>query len=169
MHGDDGEDGDDLQAGLELAEVAGGHDDARLSGAEAQHGDGELARDDHHGHPRGEAIERHQRDQRGDDQQLVGERVHELAERGDGVARPGEIAVDEVGERGEREHDGGEHVSTGRVAEQRGHERGHEHDPQYGQQVGEVQGEHFDCHYVCIDRCRVTVNPGNHHGTGVKR
>ena len=141
-HGDHREDRGDLQAGLDLAEHAGGDDDAGLGGAEAQHGDDELARDDHHRHPRGEAVQRHERDQGGDDQQLVGERVHELAERGDRVPRAGQIAVDEIGERREREHDRGDDVAVGRVAEQSDDERGHEHDPQHRQHVGEVQGKH---------------------------
>ena len=87
-------------------------------------------------------VQRHERDQRGDDQQLVRERVHQLAERRHRVARAREVAVDEVRQRGEREHDRREHVAVARVAEQRHDQHRHEHDPQHRQHVGEVQREH---------------------------
>ena len=66
------------------------------------------------------------------DQQLVGERVHQLAEGRDRVARACEVAVDEVGQRGEREDDRGEHVAAVGVAEQRDDQHRHEQDPQHG-------------------------------------
>ncbi len=116
-HRDHGEDGGDLQAGLDLPERARGHHHAGLGGAEAQHGDGELAGDDDHRHPRGQPPEGDEREQGGDDQQLVREGVHELAEGRDGPARAREVAVREVREGGQREDDRREHVSLGSVSE----------------------------------------------------
>ena len=126
MHRDHGEDRRDLHAGLELGEVAGRDDHAGLRRAHPQHGDGQLAGDDHHRDPGGEPVQGDQRDQRGDDQQLVGERVHQLAEGRDRVARAREVAVDEVGRRGQREDDRGEDVAVVGVAEQRDHDHGHQ-------------------------------------------
>ena len=51
-------------------------------------------------------------------------------------ARAREVAVDEVRQRGEREHDRGEHVALRGVAEQRDDEHRHEHDAQHRQHVG---------------------------------
>ncbi len=82
-----------------LAEPAGGDHDAALGGDRAEDRDRDLAGDDHHRHPGFEPVERDQRDQGADDQQLVGERVHQLAEGGDRVARAGEVAVEAVGQR----------------------------------------------------------------------
>ncbi len=87
VHGDDREHHRDLQAGLDLAEHARRHRHAGLRGAESQHGHRELARDDHHRDPRREPVQGDQRDQRSDHEQLVGERVHELAERRHRVLR----------------------------------------------------------------------------------
>jgi hypothetical protein len=125
VHGDHGEDRGDLHAGLELGEVAGGDDHAGLRGAHPQDRDGQLARDDHHRHPGGEPVQRDQRDQRGDDQQLVGERVHQLAKGRDRVARARQVAVDEVGRRGQREDDRREDVAVVGVPEQRDDDHGH--------------------------------------------
>ena len=57
-------------------------------------------------------------------------------------ARAREVAVDEVGQRGQREDDRRQHVAGRRVAEQRHHQHRDEHDPQHRQQVGQVQREH---------------------------
>ena len=53
---------------------------ARVGDA-AQHRHGELAAEDHRHHPRRRQVQLHQRDERGGDQQLVGQRIHPLAER----------------------------------------------------------------------------------------
>ena len=65
----------------------------------AQHRDGELAAEDDRHHPRRRQVQLHERDERGGDQQLVGQRIHPLAEPGDLPAPPRQIAVEPVGER----------------------------------------------------------------------
>ena len=64
---------------------------------------GELAPEDHGHHPRRREIHLDQRDERGGDQQLVGQRIHELPERRDLLAPPREVAVEPVGQRGDAE------------------------------------------------------------------
>ena len=88
------------------------------------------------------AVERDERDERRDDQQLVGDRVHQLAERRDRVARAREVAVEQVGERRDREHDRREQVPARRRVEQRDDEHRHEQDAQDRQDVGDVDREH---------------------------
>ena len=51
-------------------------------------------------------------------------------------ARPRESAVDEVGQRGQREHHRSEYVAGRCVPEQGDHEHRHEHDPQHRQHIG---------------------------------
>ena len=68
----------------------------------AQHRDGELAAEDHRHHPRRRQVHLHQRHERGGDQQLVGERIHQLPEGRDLLAAPRQIAVEPVGQRRER-------------------------------------------------------------------
>ena len=71
---------------------------ARVGDA-AQAGHRELAADDDRHHPRRRQLHLHERDERRRGQQLVGERVHHLAERRDLLAAPRQVAVEPVGER----------------------------------------------------------------------
>ena len=87
-------------------------------------------------------FERDERDERGGDQQLVGERVHQLAEGGDRVARAGEITIEAVGKRGEGEDGGGQLVPVRRLAEQGDDDDRHRKDAQQGQRVGQIEREH---------------------------
>ena len=73
----------------------------------AQPEDRELAPDDHQRHPRRSAVDGHQRDQRGRDEQLVGGRVEERAEPGGHAPAAGQPAVEPVGRGGHHEHDRG--------------------------------------------------------------
>ena len=103
---------DDLQHGLELAVLVGGDGDALRDADDAQHAHGDLAADDDHGDPRGDPVLGHERDERGGDEQLVGERVEELPERGDLLAPPRDVAVELVGGGGEDEHGRGQDVAV---------------------------------------------------------
>ncbi len=87
-------------------------DDALLGREGAEAGDRELAGDDHHRDPGGEPVQVDEADQRCDDEQLVGERIHELAEVGDLVAAAGDVAVEPVGRGGKREDHRGDHVAV---------------------------------------------------------
>ena len=99
-------------------------------------------RDDHHRDPRFQSPARDERDQRRDDQQLVGDRVHQLAERGHPVARPSEVAVDRIGQRRDREHDRGQEVATAGLVEQRDHQHRHQQDADDREYVWQVQRDH---------------------------
>ena len=73
-----------LKDRLVLAELLGGEDDALAERDGAQTGDRELAADDQHDHPgRHARLARHggQHDQRRHDDQLVGQRIEQLAQR----------------------------------------------------------------------------------------
>ena len=132
---------DDLQDRLELAVLVGGDRDALRDADDAQHAHGDLAPDDDHGDPGGHPVLRHEGDERGGDEQLVGEGVEELPERGDLLAPPRHVAVELVGGRGEDEDGGREQVAVGlREAREEDHqEHRDEQDPRDGDAVGEVQ------------------------------
>ena len=132
---------DDLQHRLELAVLVGGDGDALRDADDAQHADGDLAADDDHGDPGGDAVLADQRDERRGDEQLVGERVEELPERRDLLVAPRHVAVELVGGRREDEDGGGGDVAVGLrdPREQQHQEHGDEQDPRDGDGVGEVQ------------------------------
>ncbi len=108
QHGD----ADELEDRLELAGALGGEDDALAGGDEAQAGDEELARhDDEHEKDRpvgqdgglqagaGKVVAGHfdeHGDEQADDEDLVGQGVHEFAEIGDLAVTAGEEAVEPV-------------------------------------------------------------------------
>ena len=132
-----------LEGGLQLPERArGDHDPLPGAHSDPQHGDRELAGDDHHRHPRLQPAQRHEHDERRDDQQLVGDRVHQLAECRHRVARARQPPVDRVGQRRHREHDRGEQVSAAGLLEQRDDQHRHEQDPHDRQQIRDVQRDH---------------------------
>jgi hypothetical protein len=73
---------------------------------------------------------------------LVGDRVHELAERRDRVPRPRQIAVDRVGDRRDREHDRREQVTAAGLVEQRDDQHRHQQDAHDRQEIREIQRNH---------------------------
>ena len=107
---DGGDDGDDLDYGFELAEVAGLDGEAFAGGDGAETADEELAADDEDGDPglHDVGVVGDQQDEGGGDHELVGEGVEEHAEGGDLAAAAGEEAVEAVGDRGEDEDGGGD-------------------------------------------------------------
>ena len=112
-----GADEDVLDRGLELPGAGGGDHDPAALGPPAEPGHRELAADQQQADPeRNAAPDRDvvevvpgagdpvDRDEGGEEQQLVGERIEQLAEVGDQVAAAGEVAVDDVGDGGEDEN-----------------------------------------------------------------
>jgi len=100
---------------------------ARMDDA-AQDGDGKLAAEDDRHHPGRRESHLNQRQQRRGDEQLVGERIHPLADAGHLAAAPGEKAIEPVGERG--------HAENGRTEDLVA-------DPEDGS-AGELREEHDD-------------------------
>ena len=107
-----------------------------------QAGDRELAGDDHHRHPGAHAAELDEAHERGRDQQLVRQRVHQLAERGHALLPAGDPPVQGVRERRECEHRGGDSVQSSAFLHERRDEHGHEQNPQEGQDVRQIELEH---------------------------
>jgi hypothetical protein len=107
--------GDILDEGLELPRGAGGHDLAVGRGDAAEGGHGEFPADDDHHHPGGPdgnpAHGEHDDEGSGHDE-LVSERVEELADVGDHLTAPGQPAVDEVGH-GRDDEAPGDDLATG--------------------------------------------------------
>src|SRR5665648_1024278 len=132
---------DDLQDRLELAVAVGRDRDALRHPDDAQYADGDLATDDEYGHPGRDASLAHQGDERGRDEQFVGERVEELPERRDLLAAARHVTVELVGGRRQDEHGGGGDVAVrlGDPREQQHQEHGDEQDPRDGDDIGEVE------------------------------
>jgi hypothetical protein len=138
---DQPEDRRDLKPRLRLSQPARGDHDPPLSRHRAQPGHGELARDDHHRHPRREPVERDERDERRRHQQLVREWVHQLPEGRLLALAPGDVAVEAVGQRGEREQARRDHVPLLRLVEERDDDHGDHQDPEHREDVRRVEGE----------------------------
>ena len=62
-----------------------------------------LAAENHHHHPGRRQVHLHERHERRGDQQLVGQRIHDLPERGDLLAAARQVAVEPVGQRRQAE------------------------------------------------------------------
>ena len=114
--------------------------------------DGQLLRDndDHHPrayfHPRigihvGAFDERHKR---GTSHDLVGKRVHEFAEVGDEIARPGDAAIQEVGDSRQAEKNQGQRVVVRETGEHG--PKKHHRQPETGD--GEFIGQESFCKCV---------------------
>ena len=138
---DQAEDRDDLQAGLRLSQPARRDHDATLGGDRAKARDRELAGDDHHRDPRRKPVERDERDQGGSHQQLVGQRVHQLAESRLLALAPGDVAVEPVGQRGDRKQRRRDHVALLRLVQERHHDHRDHQDPQDREDVRRVERE----------------------------
>jgi hypothetical protein len=102
------QDGHHLRDHLDLAERGRGNRHAPCVGQAAEHRDGELAAQDDGHHPGRGHAHLHQRHQRRRNQQLVGERVHELPELRHLPAAAGEVAVQPVRQRRDAEDGGAE-------------------------------------------------------------
>jgi len=101
-----GHHGDDLHQHLELAQFARLNRKTFGRGNRAQPAHQKFAADDDHSHPgrHQRGIELHQRDERGGDQQLVGQRIEQHAHGRDLAALTREIAVNAVSDRGQDEN-----------------------------------------------------------------
>jgi hypothetical protein len=160
VHRDEEEDGRDLHRRLGLPPRSRGDHDALLGGRHPRDRDGELPGDDDHRDPRRQAAELHERDQRGQDQELVGDGIHELAERRDLLARAREVPVDGVGDRGHREDHRGKQVPLRQLGQQHDDEHRHEQDPEDGEGVREVEREHAGAKALRDPRAAARRSPG---------
>src|SRR5207248_2512913 len=79
-----------------------------------------------------------QHDQDGKHEQLVRQRVEELAEIAHRLGPARELAVHRVGERERDEDDGGDQVVVRKIREQQQHEKRDRDEPAHGQRVGQV-------------------------------
>ena len=130
-----------LDDGLQLA-AAAGRDHAVPDHPEAQHGDADLADQDHHGHPPRQQLEDRQADQRGAGERLVGDRVGELAELGDLAGPAGDHPVVAVGDdrQGEDQRSPSTRPASSSpvVLQQQDGEDRDDGQPQHGQRVRQV-------------------------------
>ena len=141
------EDGQHLEHGLHLAPHVGGDDLAVLctGGHHAEAGDGELAGQNDAEHHRAAHAVPHHVDESHRRQQLVGQRVSELAEVGDHVPLAGQMAVEEVGEAGHGEDEAGDKVVPRVVARRdilaerdEDHEHRHQQDAGQSEFIGQI-------------------------------
>jgi len=106
----------------------------------AQAGDRQLAADDHGDDPRRHHVELHQRDERRGRQQLVGDRIEQLAQHRDLLAAPRQVAVQPVRQRGDAEDQRRRHP-LGQAQHQVALERGQQHHDEERDQDDARQGE----------------------------
>ena len=107
QHGDDGR---DLQDGLELPVSVGGEDDPFIDGDGAQPRDHQLTADDQDDDPRFSPAEGAEHDEHGTDEDLVRQGIKELAHAGDHVVAPGHITVGPVRDGSGNECQRGQHT-----------------------------------------------------------
>ena len=100
-HQDDADHGD---GGLDLARPRGGDDAAVVHRDEAQPRNGKLAHQHEDQHPRRHGVPLDEHRHRREHQYLVRQRVHELAEVGDLMVVPGDVAVQRVRQARDDEH-----------------------------------------------------------------
>ena len=96
-------DHDHLERGLELAPVVGGDHDAVLCGHQAESADDEFSRHDDHDDPGRDPAQLDQADHAGDCEDLVRQGIHELSEVRDKIIFSCNVAVREIGQRGDDE------------------------------------------------------------------
>jgi hypothetical protein len=109
-----------------------------------------TADDDRH-HPGFGHFHLNERDEHGRRQQLVRERVHHLAQRGDLLAAPGQVAVQPVGQRCQPE-DGcrhevlvdPQHLPALELRQQHHDEQRHQEDPRQRQRVRQIHRQEPD-------------------------
>ena len=97
-------DRDRLHQRLELAARRRGNDVAATELDEPPHRDADLAHHDDRGDPPGQLAEDRQAHERSAGEQLVGDRIEDLAEVGDEPARARDVAVEAVGRDRDDEH-----------------------------------------------------------------
>ena len=141
---DEGRDPDIQEQGLRLPQFRGGDDHPFRGGHPAQRRDADLPADHDDSHPRRDPARRDKHRHRGAHEQLVGQRVEQLAQGGDHVVAPRDITVEKVGDRGDDEQGEGGHRTREGDLPSRGREEDEDHhrdreDPQQRQDVGCVQ------------------------------
>jgi hypothetical protein len=128
--------------------TAPGRHDAVPDNDEPHDGDADLAREHEERHPPRHQPDEREPDERHPQQRLVGDRVEDLADIGHQAARPGDVAVDPVGDHGDDEDCEGREALSGIgpvLREQHRPEDGDEQDAQHGEGVGQVPGAGASC------------------------
>ena len=145
-----------LHQSLELAAAAGRNHPAAQH-REAQHGDADLADQDHHRHPPRQVAEHGQPDQGGPDEHLVGDRVGQRAEFGDHPVGAGQPTIEPVGDdRDGKDHECGYPACRfmAVTGEQEKQEDRDQDQPDTGEEVGEVGHPHARHHWTAWGLCR---------------
>ena len=75
------------------------------------------------------------------DQNLIGKRVHKLAEVGDKVIFAGNFAIQHIGKGCHRKHQQGDQIVKGKVDQHGCHKKGHQDNAHNGQFIGKIHGE----------------------------
>src|SRR5207247_5354972 len=113
-----------LRHRLRLAQGGGGDHPPLARRDRAEDGDDQLARKDDNHHPRRDQALLDKDDEDRQDEELVRQRVEELAQVAHHARAAGELAVERVGEREQDEQRGGDLVVTGEVQQQERHQDG---------------------------------------------
>jgi hypothetical protein len=146
----DGTDEDVLDGGLELARAPGRDHDAPPAGPHAEHGHGHLAPDEQQAHPQRDTapdgnvvqIVPGTRDpvdgnEGGEQEQLVGDGIEQLAEVGHLIAGARQIAVIDVAHRGDQEDEKGDELGPVPLDERQQRDDRGEADPDHRDDVGD--------------------------------
>jgi len=129
-----------LEGGFPFSQPVGGKNLPGLHGDLAQAGDEKLAPDDQRGDPERTIPLDGKKHEPGADEDFVGQRVEQLAERGHQAHPAGQIPVEPVAGRREHEHDQRQHVAARAVRRGGDHEH-HGHDePRKGNGIRQVHG-----------------------------
>jgi hypothetical protein len=99
-------DHDHLRGRLGFAGGVGGEHGAVRERELTQSGDEKITRDEDDGGPRRDVVRPSEQNERGGDENFVGQRIHQAAEVGLALHATGDDAVEVVGKNGQREGDG---------------------------------------------------------------
>src|SRR3990172_3072670 len=130
--------GDHFRDHLVFAQLGRGDDQALGGGNAPQSGDGDVPPDDDGRDPRRHPLNLDEGNERRRDQQLVGDRIQELAQGRHLPATPGDAAVQPVGQ-DRRDKNRRRGVVAGlSVGDQENHEEGDEEDPNQAQRIWQI-------------------------------
>ena len=112
--------------------------DTLVSSYKTESADNEFAADDNDHDPGGKLSQLYQTDQRGADQKLVRQRIHEFSEIRDEIVFPGDLSVQEIREAGDEEQHKGYHPECEDLTimdQQRRHKKRHQYHAKHSQFV----------------------------------
>jgi hypothetical protein len=133
-------DHDHLRGGLGFSGRISGQHGAVGEGELTQAGDEEVARDEDDRSPCGNVMRPNEQDERGGDEDFVGQRIHQASEVGLALHAPGEDAVEVIAEHGEGESNRRDGRAPRESAFARGDEQHGEREAQDGELVGDGHG-----------------------------